>query len=237
MAKPVARVPGATNTRDARTRSFNIKLMLRTLPVANRQWAWYPTAYPELAMRQCPVPGCDAIESQGHMFMCPAHSWKTHESSDFDPGLGSRIAAIATAVSNACSAYLLLTDVILGRMMQAADDELTRTRLGMLVNELQECHARTPTLFVREIAAKKYDWNKYRCALQVDKEEQGSIHPEQRRKLMKQQWARRGPNPRVNEDDRLPHWPRTTKNRRDDISKSYHATINNPLLGAAARAL
>ncbi|KAJ1727534.1 hypothetical protein LPJ61_004518, partial [Coemansia biformis] len=79
----------ATNTRDARTRSFNIKLMLRTLPVANRQWAWYPTAYPELAMRQCPVPGCDAIESKGHMNMCPAHSWKTHESRDFDPDLGS----------------------------------------------------------------------------------------------------------------------------------------------------
>ncbi|KAJ1722363.1 hypothetical protein LPJ61_005937, partial [Coemansia biformis] len=61
MAKPVARVPGMTNARDACTRSFNIKLMLRTLPVANRQWAWYPTAYPELAMRQYSVPGCDAI--------------------------------------------------------------------------------------------------------------------------------------------------------------------------------
>ncbi|KAJ1727410.1 hypothetical protein LPJ61_004582 [Coemansia biformis] len=187
------------------------------------------------------------------MFMCPAHSWKTHESRDFDPDLGSRIAAIATAISNARSAYPLLTDAILGRAMQAADDEfqtdladleirlgrnqLTRTWHDTLVIELQERRARTPTLFAREIAAKKYDWYKDRCALQLDKEEHGPIRPEQRRQKIKQQRARRGPNPRANEDDRLPHWPRTTKNWRDDISKSCRATMSNLLLGPAVRAL
>ncbi|KAJ2498511.1 hypothetical protein GGH96_004235 [Coemansia sp. RSA 1972] len=58
------------STRDTNIWGFVLEALLGNLPVAQREWAWYPLAYPEDKMQQCPR-GCAEPESQAHFFSCP----------------------------------------------------------------------------------------------------------------------------------------------------------------------
>ncbi|KAJ1785603.1 hypothetical protein LPJ62_004161, partial [Coemansia sp. RSA 2167] len=59
-----------TSTRDTNIWGFVLGALLGNLPVAQWEWAWYPLAYPEDRMQQCPR-GCAEPESQAHFFSCP----------------------------------------------------------------------------------------------------------------------------------------------------------------------
>ncbi|KAJ2812694.1 hypothetical protein H4S07_001222 [Coemansia furcata] len=60
-----------TNTRDSNLRSFVLGAIFGVLPVAEREWAWYPQAYQEPEWKMCPC--CNReIETQEHYFVCAA---------------------------------------------------------------------------------------------------------------------------------------------------------------------
>ncbi|KAJ2714676.1 hypothetical protein H4R19_001605 [Coemansia spiralis] len=63
---------GRTSDHDCTERSLGLKLLLGTLPVMQRQTAWYPEAYPEPEMRTCPKGHVrDAlVETREHFLEC-----------------------------------------------------------------------------------------------------------------------------------------------------------------------
>ncbi|KAJ2769597.1 hypothetical protein IWQ56_002488 [Coemansia nantahalensis] len=58
-----------TSRRDSNIRGFVLGAMLGLAPVMERQYAWYPQAYPEAEMRLCPRE-CGEVETQRHLFTC-----------------------------------------------------------------------------------------------------------------------------------------------------------------------
>ncbi|KAJ2046719.1 hypothetical protein GGH13_009292, partial [Coemansia sp. S155-1] len=60
-----------TNARDSNLRGFVLGAMFKVLPVAEREWAWYPQAYEESEWKMCPRCNVE-IETQEHYFACTA---------------------------------------------------------------------------------------------------------------------------------------------------------------------
>ncbi|KAJ2334210.1 hypothetical protein GGH91_005759, partial [Coemansia sp. RSA 2671] len=60
-----------TNARDSNLRGFVLGAMFNVLPVAEREWAWYPQAYEGPEWKMCPCCN-DEIETQEHYFACTA---------------------------------------------------------------------------------------------------------------------------------------------------------------------
>ncbi|KAJ2770495.1 hypothetical protein GGI18_005206, partial [Coemansia linderi] len=60
-----------TNTRDSNIRGFVLGALFGLLPVALREWAWYPWVYEESEWHTCPC--CHSeTETQAHFFICEA---------------------------------------------------------------------------------------------------------------------------------------------------------------------
>ncbi|KAJ2251922.1 hypothetical protein GGI13_003576 [Coemansia sp. RSA 455] len=60
-----------TNARDSNLRGFVIGALFGLLPVALREWAWYPQSYPQAEWRNCPLCHTE-VETQAHFFACKA---------------------------------------------------------------------------------------------------------------------------------------------------------------------
>ncbi|KAJ2260726.1 hypothetical protein GGI01_002794 [Coemansia sp. RSA 376] len=56
-----------TNARDSNLRGFVIDALFGLLPVALREWAWYPQSYPQTEWRNCPRCHTE-VETQAHFF-------------------------------------------------------------------------------------------------------------------------------------------------------------------------
>ncbi|KAJ2810127.1 hypothetical protein H4S07_002851 [Coemansia furcata] len=60
-----------TNTRDSNLRGFVLGTIFGVLPVAEREWAWYPQAYQESEWKICPCCKSD-VETQERYLACTA---------------------------------------------------------------------------------------------------------------------------------------------------------------------
>ncbi|KAJ2111226.1 hypothetical protein IW146_005504, partial [Coemansia sp. RSA 922] len=60
-----------TSTRDSNLRGFVIGTPFGLLPVALREWAWYPQSYPQAKWRNCPLCHTE-VKMQAHFFACKA---------------------------------------------------------------------------------------------------------------------------------------------------------------------
>ncbi|KAJ2458428.1 hypothetical protein GGF42_002073 [Coemansia sp. RSA 2424] len=75
-------------TCDSNIRSFAIGAMFGVLPVAVREWAWYPQAYEQNKWQICPCCHTET-ETQAHFFACEA-SHQVRGPGEEDDELGSR---------------------------------------------------------------------------------------------------------------------------------------------------
>ncbi|KAJ2657936.1 hypothetical protein IWW48_004266 [Coemansia sp. RSA 1200] len=81
-------------------------------------------------------------------------------------------------------------------------------------------------LCAAELQAQCYRKFKLRNGAQIDRESTSSMTPEQRRRIMKRpKYAvSLSPNPRADENDGIPRWPRTTKDRETEMRHCHLAT-------------
>ncbi|PIA15116.1 hypothetical protein COEREDRAFT_9743 [Coemansia reversa NRRL 1564] len=207
-------------------------MLLRSLPAMARQWAWYPRAYPEAEMQLCPIPDCSERETQGHMFICPAHHWPTYTANGFNLSLCSSVTEIAAEVANTRLAFPGLTDELLEPTTHDRD------HFNKQAIQLKDEHTRAPQLFFAELRTKSYDWYKEWCQFQTDKEDASLYSSAWRRRRMKKHNGQvTVPNLRADIPDGLPIWPSTTRRQRNKMRQSYHATIKLLILRPDARVL
>ncbi|KAJ2806523.1 hypothetical protein H4R21_000830 [Coemansia helicoidea] len=192
-----------TSRRDSNIRGFVLGAMLGRAPVMERQYAWYPQAYPEAEMRLCPRE-CGEVETQRHLFTCreveprepeqrrhPADRWA--ERAICAPGahvaipdewLEGTANALAEEMRPAeCTPQELLV------LRDLTSDERIGRKLRERGRLVRKTTARRRWLYV-------YDevW-KPRNSLQLDREASLGLGPAQRRRLMRD--APRPPTDRV----------------------------------------
>ncbi|KAJ2793608.1 hypothetical protein H4R20_006492 [Coemansia guatemalensis] len=192
-----------TSTRDTNIRGFVLGALLGNLPVAQREWAWYPKAYPETEMRQCPW-GCAAAESQAHFFSCPRSRQARQEERGTTEHTGNapeeRWAAQQIGRPNR---YIGIPrdweegsiQAVLGtRVLQGTQAEALQWVADLLPKDIDSLTKRSQVL--RKVTARRrweelYEGHwKPRCAMQIDREKNSRTQPSTRRRRMRQEQPR-----------------------------------------------